>query len=55
MTIGIVGFGSFGQFIGKILSKRHEVVAMNSIDQSAAADGMGKWSSVRTTPEPHGI
>lgn len=52
MTIGIVGFGRFGQFIGKILSKTHEVVAINRSDQSAAADEMGKWSSVRTSPEP---
>lgn len=41
MSIGIIGFGQFGQFMAKHLAPHHEVVAANRSDQSAAAEALG--------------
>eukprot|EP00669_Euglena_mutabilis_P012459 TRINITY_DN7092_c0_g1_i1.p3 TRINITY_DN7092_c0_g1~~TRINITY_DN7092_c0_g1_i1.p3 ORF type:complete len:270 (-),score=108.01 TRINITY_DN7092_c0_g1_i1:96-905(-) len=42
LTIGIVGFGTFGQFIAKAFVRRgHRVVASSRTDYSAAAAEMG--------------
>jgi len=41
LTIGVVGFGNFGQFISKTLSKHATIVAMSRGDYSKQAEAMG--------------
>ena len=41
LTIGIVGFGRFGQFIAKTFSKHGRVVVTSRTDYSDIANGMG--------------
>jgi hypothetical protein len=41
LSIGVVGFGKFGQFIAKTFAKHHSVRAMGRSDTSAAAKALG--------------
>lgn len=41
LNIGIIGFGNFGQFIGKTFVKYHKVRAMSRTDASAEAKALG--------------
>lgn len=42
MTIGIVGFGNFGQFLAeRLVQAGHKVLATSRTDHSAAADALG--------------
>ena len=41
LTIGIVGFGRFGQFIGKTFAKHGQVVVTSRTDYTAIAETMG--------------
>lgn len=43
LKIGIIGFGKFGQFIGKTFIKNHDVFAMSREDYSMAAKEIGEW------------
>ena len=55
IAVAIVGFGTFGQFLGKAFKKRgHTVYATSRTDYSVAAQDMGiifcKTEEVRCTP-----
>ena len=41
-TIGIIGFGKFGQFLAKTFVKRNDVYAMSKEDKTVAAKELGK-------------
>lgn len=41
LTIGVVGFGNFGQFISKTFSRHAKIVAMSRSDYTAQAEAMG--------------
>ena len=41
LTIGVVGFGRFGQFIARTFSKHGKVVATSRSDYTELASGMG--------------
>jgi prephenate dehydrogenase len=41
LTIGVVGFGNFGQFISKTFSRHAKIVAMSRSDYTEQAEAMG--------------
>lgn len=51
LTIGVVGFGRFGQFIAKTFSKHGRVVATSRSDYTELANGMGVTYIPLSNPE----
>jgi prephenate dehydrogenase len=51
-TIGIMGFGRFGQFMAAHLSPRFDVIAGSRSDHAAEAESLGvEWAPLQTAAE----